>query len=71
MEPRSIVQSSVQSPPIPEAVADEGPLLLAALAAALVEYRRCVGQVPADSRPEGMGSHWRSIARWDQLRRQA
>ena len=67
MEPSVTLHTSIPSRPIPAAVADEGPVLLAALAAALVEYRRHVEPANPHSTPEGVGSNWRSLARWDQL----
>ncbi len=71
MRSRGVTQLGTLSEPIAKAVADEGPVLVAALAAVLVEYRRCAGQVNAATIPEGAGSKWRSIARWEQLQGQA
>ena len=67
MEPRGTTQLNALPKSISKAVADEGPVLVAALAAVLVEYRRCAGQVHAGTRPEGAAGNWRSIARWEQL----
>ncbi len=67
MEPSVAVHSSISSRLVPTSVADEGPALLAALAAALVEYRRHVEPASLHDKPEGLGSNWRSLARWDQL----
>lgn len=47
---------------------DEESLLVAALAATLVEYRRHVGQRNASTRSEGAGPNWRMMARLEQLR---
>jgi hypothetical protein len=46
---------------------DEGPLLAAAVAAALVEYRRHVKQYAGHSNLEGSGSNWRMVTRFEQL----
>jgi hypothetical protein len=46
----------------------EGPLLAAALAAALVEYRRCLGRRDGQTKDEDGGANWRMVARLEQLR---
>jgi hypothetical protein len=46
---------------------EEGPLLAAALAAALVEYRRHVEQGSDPGHAGGTGTRWRMLARWEQL----
>jgi MoxR-like ATPase len=46
----------------------QGPLLAAALAAALVEYRRYVGQRDEQAYAESGGAHWRMVTRLEQLR---
>lgn len=45
----------------------DGPLLAAALAAALVEYRRHVGQRKGHGRSGSTGIHWRMMTRLEQL----
>ena len=71
MQSRGTAQLGTLRGPVPNAVADADPALLAALAAVLVEYRRCAGQVNGGTKPEGASSTWRSIARWEQLQGQA
>jgi hypothetical protein len=46
-------------------------LLAAALAATLVEYRRCVGERNEHTSPDGANANWRLMARMEQLRGQA
>jgi hypothetical protein len=46
---------------------DEGLMLAAALAAALLEYRRHKGERAADRLEPGIGVRWRLMARLDQL----
>ena len=43
-------------------------LLVAALAATLVEYRRYVGQRSENNDPRRSGPNWRLMARMEQLR---
>lgn len=47
---------------------DEGALLVAALAAALVEYRREREHTGAVAGSTGANNRWRTLARWEQLR---
>jgi hypothetical protein len=49
---------------------EEGHLLAAALAAALVEYRRYVGQRHGHASRASSGSNWQMVARLEQLRSQ-
>jgi hypothetical protein len=46
----------------------EEKLLVAALAAAMVEYRRYVAQRNGKNDPQRAGSNWRMMARVEQLR---
>jgi hypothetical protein len=47
---------------------DEAALLVAALAATLVAYRRHVRLAASGPRSEGSGRNWRTMARLQQLR---
>jgi hypothetical protein len=71
MEIRSTTRVCSLRGSISQTVADEGVPLLAALAAVLVDYRRCVGEAEARNRRVSEGSTWRSLARWEQLQGQA
>jgi hypothetical protein len=55
----------------PGADVEQGPLLAAALAAALVEYRRYVGQKSGHAGPDGDRTNWQMAGRLEQLRGQA
>ncbi len=46
----------------------EREVLLAALAAALVEHRKHVDPENRTGRASGTGGNWRTMARWEQLR---
>jgi hypothetical protein len=46
----------------------EGALLAAAVAAALVEYRDYVRQEEEPGGAAGVGTNWRAIACWERLR---
>ena len=50
---------------------DEGHLLLAALAAALVEYQRQREHGSTATNSSEAGNRWRTLARWEQLRGRA
>lgn len=54
-----------------QVTAGEGPLLAAVLAAALVEYRRCVECHDTGGSINSGGANWRTIARLEQLRSRA
>jgi hypothetical protein len=47
---------------------DEGGLLVAALVAALVEYRQHVRQPNEHEELPEIGTNWRMMSRWQQLR---
>jgi hypothetical protein len=47
---------------------EDGTLVVAALVAALVEYRRHVDQSSGSPGSAGSSSQWRTLARWEQLR---
>jgi len=47
---------------------EEGPLLAAVLAAALVEYR---SRLAGEGHRPGPGANWQAMARWEQLTPQA
>jgi hypothetical protein len=49
---------------------EQGPLLAAALAAALVEYRRYVRQQNKHAGPDSSRTNWRIVSRLEQLRSQ-
>jgi hypothetical protein len=49
-------------------VESEDPLLVAAVAAALVEFRRHVGQANGQGAPDPTRSNWRIVTRVAQLR---
>lgn len=49
-------------------VESEDPLLVAAVAAALVEFRRHVGQANGQGVPDPTRSNWRIVTRVTQLR---
>ena len=53
----------------PQLVQDQDPYLVAALAAALVEYRRSVRQREGRGPSEQAGSNWRIMTRMAQLQR--
>jgi hypothetical protein len=60
-----IVTTSISKP-----TGSEGALLVAALAATLVEHRRAAGHRNGQGRTERAGLNWRTIARLEQLRGQ-
>lgn len=72
-----MIQSPVRSRPgietssQPRPATDNGALLVAALAATLVEHRRAVRQRNGRVREESAGPNWRTVARLEQLRGQA
>ena len=67
MESNVMVESSVLAEVLPGVALDEGQWLVAALAAAMVEYRRYVGQQRVVHGQEATACNWRTIARWEQL----
>jgi hypothetical protein len=54
----------------PQPAGDDGALLVAALAATLVEHRRAARQRAGQVRAEHAGPNWRTMARLEQLRGQ-
>ena len=71
-----MVQSRVRSKPNivttsqPWPARDDGALLVAALAATLIEHRRAARQRNGQERAEHTGPNWRPVARLEQLRGQ-
>jgi hypothetical protein len=53
-----------------EPIGDDGALLIAALAATLVEHRRVARHRNGQGRTERAGPKWRTMARFEQLRGQ-
>lgn len=54
----------------PWPASDDGALLVAALAATLVEYRRTARQRNGQARTERAGPNWRTMARLEQMQGQ-
>jgi len=63
-----MTESKLATEELPRFGLEEGPLLAAALAVALVEYRRHVKQYTGHGKVEGSGSNWRVMTRFEQLR---
>lgn len=53
---------------LPQAEPDEGPLLAAAVAAVLAEYRQTVTRQTKNLPGQGFATRWRTLARQEQLR---
>jgi hypothetical protein len=54
-----------------QAGTEEGPMMAAALAAVLVEYRRYLRQHEGHDGPANSGTNWQMVGRLEQLRGQA
>jgi hypothetical protein len=67
----SRVEGGIRAEQGPAVAADQGLLLAAALAAALVEYRRYVGPKNGHLGLDSVETNWQIVSRLEQLRSQA
>lgn len=67
---RSRVNPDTVTTSRPWPASDDGALLVAALAATLVEYRQVARQRNGQMRAEHAGPNWHTVARLEQLRGQ-
>jgi hypothetical protein len=70
-EPSTLVRLETKTEDRPWCEQGEEALLVAALAATLVEYRRYVGKRNECINLNGAGANWRLVARMEQLRGKA
>jgi hypothetical protein len=68
---QTVATSDVMAAEPAQIVLEEEPLLAAALAAALLEYRHHVQQQRLRTGPRETGENWRLVARLERLRGQA
>jgi hypothetical protein len=67
VELRVMTEAKLATEALPRVGPEEGPLLAAAVTAALVEYRQHVKRHTGSGSGEGSGSNWRMVSRFEQL----